>query len=88
MNKWNNKNELVFGKAENIKGKDNQNNIYYKQFKDLVMVELEHTTEVDKAIINVIDKLPEISHRKYLQRWLTQEGKTDEFINRFNNEME
>lgn len=88
MNNWKNKSELVFGKAENVKGKDNQNDIYYKQFKDLIMVELEHTTDKDKAIINVIDKLPEISHRKYLRRWMTQEGKTDEFINRFKNEME
>lgn len=88
MSNWNNKSELVFGKAENIKGKDNQNNIYYKQFKELVLEELEHTTDKDNAIINVIDKLPEISHRKYLMRWLTQEGKTDEFINRFKNEME
>ena len=88
MNNWKNKSDLVFGRAENIKGKNSQNDIYYKQFKDLVMAELEHTTDKDKAIINVIDKLPEIKHRKYLQRWLTQEGKTDEFINRFKNEME
>lgn len=88
MSNWNNKSELIFGKEENVKGKDNQNNIYYKQFKDLVMAELEHTTDKDKAITNAIDKLPELSHRKYLLRWLTQEGKTQEFTERFKNEVE
>lgn len=88
MSNWQNKNELIFGKKENIKSSANQNEVYYKQFKDLVLSEMEHIADKDKAIINVIDKLPEISSRRFLCRWLTQEGKTDEFITRFKNEME
>lgn len=88
MCNWRNKNELIFGCSENIKSSVNQNEIYYKQFKELVLSEMEHTTDKDKAVINVIDKLPEISSRRFLCRWLTQDGKTNEFLNRFKNEME